>query len=85
MDKQIIEDSLKRAIDLEEVYVMTEDGSHFQVIVVAELFADLSRVKKQQAVYAPLAEFIADNRIHALSIKTYTPTEWKRERKLMGM
>ena len=85
MDKQQIIDKLKSSLDLEEVHVMTNDGSHFQVIAIGELFEDLSRVKKQQAIYAPLAEFINDNRIHALSIKTYTPTEWQRERKLMGL
>lgn len=85
MDKQQIIDKLKSSLDLEEVHVMTNDDSHFQVIAIGELFADLSRVKKQQAIYAPLAEFINDNRIHALSIKTYTPTEWQRERKLMGL
>ena len=85
MDKQQIIDKLKSSLDLEEVHVMTNDGSHFQVIAIGELFADLSKVKKQQVIYAPLAEFINDNRIHALSIKTYTPTEWQRERKLMGL
>lgn len=29
-------------------------------------------------------EYIADNRIHALSIKAYTPEEWQRDRKLNG-
>lgn len=85
MDKQEIIAKLKSSLDLDDVHVMTDDGNHFQVIAVSEIFAELSRVKKQQAIYAPLAEFINDNRIHALSIKTYTPTEWQRERKLMGL
>ena len=85
MDKQEIIAKLKNSLNLDEVHVMTDDGSHFQVIAVGEMFAELSRVKKQQAIYTPLAEFINDNRIHALSIKTYTPTEWQRERKLMGL
>lgn len=85
MDKQEIITKLKNSLNLDDVHVMTNDGSHFQVIAVGEMFAELSRVKKQQAIYAPLAEFINDNRIHALSIKTYTPTEWQRERKLMGL
>ncbi|MCX8583981.1 MULTISPECIES: BolA family protein [unclassified Gilliamella] len=85
MDKQEIIAKLKNSLNLDDVHVMTNDGSHFQVIAVGEMFAELSRVKKQQAIYAPLAEFINDNRIHALSIKTYTPTEWQRERKLMGL
>jgi len=53
-------------------------------ISIGEMFGELSRVKKQQAVYAPLMEYIADNRIHAVSIKTYTPAEWARDRKLNG-
>ncbi len=55
-----------------------------EVIAVGEMFDGMSRVKKQQAVYAPLMEYIADNRIHALSIKAFTPQEWARDRKLNG-
>ena len=65
--------------------IVTGDGSHFQVIAVGDLFDGMSRVKQQQAVYAPLMEYIADNRIHALSIKAYTPAQWERERKLSGL
>ncbi|AJI94006.1 BolA family iron metabolism protein IbaG [Yersinia ruckeri] len=83
METTEIKDVLMRALALDEVQV-TGDGSHFQVIAVGELFTEMSRVKKQQTVYAPLMEYIADNRIHALSIKTYTPQEWQRDRKLNG-
>lgn len=65
--------------------IVTGDGSHFQVIAVGDLFDGMSRVKQQQAVYAPLMEYIADNRIHALSIKAYTPAKWERDRKLSGL
>lgn len=83
MENSEIKDVLMQALALDEVHV-TGDGSHFQVIVVGELFASMSLVKKQQTIYAPLMEYIADNRIHALSIKTYTPEEWQRDRKLSG-
>ncbi|MCS3433249.1 BolA family iron metabolism protein IbaG [Klebsiella sp. BIGb0407] len=83
MENHEIQTVLMNALPLEEVHV-SGDGSHFQVIAVGELFAELSRVKKQQAVYAPLMPFIADNRMHAVSIKTYTPAEWARDRKLSG-
>ena len=52
---------------------------------MGEMFDGMSRVKKQQAIYAPLMEYIADNRIHALSIKAFTPQEWARDRKLNGL
>jgi len=51
------------------------------VIAVGDMFDGMSRVKKQQAIYAPLMDKIATNEIHALSIKAYTDAEWKRERK----
>ena len=50
---------------------------------VGALFDGMSRVKKQQTVYAPLMEHIASNAIHALSIKAFTPDEWKREKKFI--
>nr|WP_283126069.1 MULTISPECIES: BolA family iron metabolism protein IbaG [Providencia] len=77
--KQVLMDKLS----LDEV-IVNGDGSHFQVIAVGTMFENMSRVKQQQAVYAPLMEYIADNRIHALSIKAYTPAEWARDRKLNG-
>lgn len=83
MENNEIKDVLMNELALDEVHV-TGDGSHFQVIAVGELFVGMSRVKKQQIVYAPLMGYIADNRIHALSIKTYTPGEWLRDRKLNG-
>ncbi len=83
METNEIQAVLEQALELDEVHV-SGDGSHFQVIAVGEMFAELSRVKKQQAVYAPLMQYIADNRIHAVSIKAYTPAEWARDRKLNG-
>lgn len=81
MKNNEIKDVLMSALAPEEVYV-TGDNSHFYVTVVSELFAALSLLKKQQMVYEPLMEHITANRIHALSIKAYTPEEWRRDRKL---
>ncbi|WP_340621684.1 BolA family iron metabolism protein IbaG [Xenorhabdus siamensis] len=83
MDTNEIKKVLMEKLVLDDV-IVSGDGSHFQVIAVGEIFGELSRVKQQQTVYAPLMEYIADNRIHALSIKTYTPAQWQRDRKLQG-
>ncbi|MGL9769617.1 MAG: BolA family iron metabolism protein IbaG [Sodalis sp. (in: enterobacteria)] len=83
MKNSEIKAMLMKALSLDTVYVSGGDR-HFQVIVVSEQFAGMSRVKKQQTIYAPLMEYILDNRIHALSIKAYTPDEWQRDRKLNG-
>ena len=78
-----IESILRAALALDELYVQGDNG-HFQVIAVSALFAGMSRVKKQQTIYAPLTEQIASNAIHARSIKAFTPEEWQRDRKLNG-
>ncbi|AGB76567.1 MULTISPECIES: BolA family iron metabolism protein IbaG [Pseudocitrobacter] len=83
MENHEIQTVLMNALSLQEA-IVSGDGSHFQVIAVGEMFDGMSRVKKQQTIYAPLMEYIADNRIHALSIKAYTPQEWARDRKLNG-
>ncbi|HBY39432.1 Acid stress-induced BolA-like protein IbaG/YrbA, predicted regulator of iron metabolism [Marisediminitalea aggregata] len=79
MDIKEIETLLKDSLNLAEVYVKGE-GSHFNIIAVSDAFADMSRVKRQQFVYAPLNPFIADGSMHAVSIKTFTEKDWQRER-----
>ncbi|MGQ9426169.1 BolA family protein [Gilvimarinus sp. F26214L] len=54
------------------------DGSHVSVAVVSARFEGLNTVKKQQLVYGALNEAIADGRIHAVHMKTFTPAEWQQ-------
>jgi acid stress-induced BolA-like protein IbaG/YrbA len=81
MQNSEIEQLLCSTLGLTEAHV-TGDGSHFQVIAISDQFGDMSRVKRQQFVYAPLAEKIAEGQMHAVSIKTFTEQQWKRERLL---
>jgi acid stress-induced BolA-like protein IbaG/YrbA len=76
-----IEQLLIAQLQLAEVRVSAE-GSHYAVTAVGSCFADISRVKQQQLVYAPLMAAIADGSIHAVSIKTFTPEQWRREKLL---
>ncbi|MDA3978696.1 BolA family protein [Gallibacterium sp. AGMB14963] len=79
METKEIEQLLKQELGLDEVYVRGENA-HFDVIAVSDKFADLSRVKQQQLIYAPLMEHLASNAIHALTIKTFTVEKWNREK-----
>jgi acid stress-induced BolA-like protein IbaG/YrbA len=51
------------------------DGQHFQALIVSAAFEGLPLVRRQQKVYAALGERMRAE-IHALSMKTLTPTEW---------
>ena len=64
---------------------VTGDGSHFEAIVIGEMFSGLSLVKKQQAVYATLGDKITNGEVHALTIKTFTAEEWAKAQKLKVM
>ena len=52
------------------------DGQHFQALVVSDAFAGKSRIQRHQLVYAALGERMREE-IHALSMRTLTPQEWK--------
>jgi acid stress-induced BolA-like protein IbaG/YrbA len=53
------------------------DGQHFQALVVCDAFAGRSRVQRHQMVYAALGDRMREE-IHALSMRTLTPEEWKQ-------
>ena len=84
LDHQDVEQILTQALELAELKVSNE-GNHFHIIAVDACFATMSRVKKQQLIYAPLQQYIATNQIHAVSIKTYTPDEWLQQQKFNSM
>ena len=50
-------------------------GNRCEVQIVSAAFAGLSRVRRQQAVYAAIGELIADGTVHAVTIKALTPEE----------
>ncbi|HEY8250400.1 MAG TPA: BolA family protein [Burkholderiales bacterium] len=53
------------------------DGQHFQALVVSAQFAGRNRVQRHQLVYKALGDRMREE-IHALSMQTLTPDEWKK-------
>jgi len=52
--------------------------THFKVVLVAECWADKTRIQRHRAVYDCLAELI-DGGIHALALHLFTPQEWSKK------
>ena len=65
---------LNDAFEGAEIEVAAE-GNRCEVRVVSDVFADMNRVKRQQAVYAVLRDLIADGTIHAVTIRALTNDE----------
>ena len=59
-----------------DVVEVRGDGAHFEAVVVSPAFAGLSRIKQHQLVYAALGDRMKQE-IHALSMRTLTPDEWR--------
>jgi acid stress-induced BolA-like protein IbaG/YrbA len=72
-------DSIKQSIEsglaCEHVEVLG-DGQHFQALIVSDEFAGRNRVQRHQLVYAALGDRMREE-IHALSMRTLTPQEWR--------
>ena len=73
--KNEVIDLIKKKIANSEVLVENLKGNdHLQVTVISSEFNGLSLVKQHQLVYSALKEELASEAIHALALKTETPS-----------
>lgn len=57
--------------------VVEGDGQHWSAIIVSPEFEGKRVIQRHQRVYASLGARIRTGEVHALSMKTYTPSEWE--------
>jgi acid stress-induced BolA-like protein IbaG/YrbA len=69
--EQLIESGMKT-----EIVRVKGDGKHFTAIIVSPEFADKTRIDRQRLVFATLQQALATDRLHAITLKTFTPDEW---------
>lgn len=74
MKPEAIQQLLQQKLPTAEIAV-TGDGYHFQVTIITSEFAGLSRVQRQQKVYAILNSYIQSGELHAITLITKTPDE----------
>ncbi|HKN09009.1 MAG TPA: BolA family protein [Pseudomonadota bacterium] len=68
--------SIEAVLDCDHVEVVG-DGQHFEALIVSSVFEGLTKVRRHQRVYAALGDRMREE-IHALSMLTLTPAEWRR-------
>lgn len=52
------------------------DGTHFEALIVSTEFEGKSLIERHKIVYGVLGDAMKE-RIHALSLKTFTPEQWE--------
>ena len=58
-------------------YITLEgDGRHWYATIVSPEFEGKRLVQRQRLVYATLGNRMQTDEVHALSMKTFSPTEW---------
>lgn len=55
---------------------LTGDGRHWYATIVSSEFEGKRAIQRHQRVYATLGQKMHTDEVHALSMKTYTPSEW---------
>ena len=53
------------------------DGRHWSAVIVSPAFEGKRAIARHQLVYATLGQRMHTDEVHPLSMKTYTPAEWK--------
>lgn len=76
-----IELKIKRKIKTSYLEVIDlRGGDHIQIIVVSPDFENKNLVEQHKIVYDILSNEMKSNEIHALTLKTYSPSEWEKAR-----
>ena len=64
---------------LPDCHIQVENqGNHFNVVAVGDLFEGKRAVQRQQLVYTALNEQISSGVIHAVTMKLFTQQEWEQ-------
>ncbi|MFK3739139.1 BolA family protein [Massilia sp. TN1-12] len=72
---ELIHGYLKNGLECTHLEV-EGDGQHFTAVIVSPAFAGKNRIQRHQVVYAALGDRMREE-IHALSMKTLTPDEYR--------
>lgn len=74
-----IENKIKEKIKTIHLEVIDlRGGDHIQVIIVSPEFENKSLVERHKIIYDILDNEMKSNKIHALTLKTYSPNEWQK-------
>jgi acid stress-induced BolA-like protein IbaG/YrbA len=58
---------------------LSGDGRHWYATIVSMEFEGKRLIQRHQRVYAALGGRMQTDEVHALSMKTYTPSEWAHQ------
>ena len=74
-----IENKIKENIQTSHIQVVDlRGGDHIMAIIVSSEFEGKSLIEQHKKIYDILSKEMESNVIHALTLKTYTPSQWEK-------
>jgi acid stress-induced BolA-like protein IbaG/YrbA len=70
-----VRDYIRQGLDCEYIHV-EGDGRHFEAVIVSKAFEGKGLLQQHKLVYQVLGDRM--EKIHALSMKTFTPEQWTK-------
>ena len=77
--EKLLNTAYNDADDIVQIFDPRHDGIHLEAVIVSSRFENKSRLEQHRDVMQHLSEAFNTNTIHALGLKTYTPTQWKKK------
>jgi stress-induced morphogen len=76
-----VQKTIQQEISDAQVFIkdLTGGGDHLEAIVISAEFEGKTKVRQHQLVYRALQSELKSEAIHALALKTYTPSTWLTE------
>jgi len=74
--KQIVGKAIP--VQLIEIQDLTGGGDHWQLIIVSPAFEGKGLVEQHRMVNEALKDQMADQSIHALALKSFSPVQWEK-------
>jgi len=83
LDPEKVKQRIASALPDAEVEVkdLTGTGDHFEARVVSAAFDGQTMVDQHKLVYAPLQDWLKSGELHALALRTFSPSQWERFRR----
>lgn len=78
MDPNNIKNIIKKKIEVNKIFINSDDNVHYKAIIISDEFDGLSLINRQKKINSILNQFIIQGEIHAISLKTYTTQEWEK-------
>lgn len=77
LSAQQLETYIRQGLECDYLKVNGDDGTHFEAVIVSAAFEGKRMVQQHQLVYSALGDRMRAE-IHALSMQTFTPTQWQQ-------